>query len=81
MIYYLSAPSDVLRKRLSDAVGQTDIQRPSLTGKGMLEEVDDVYNQRDPLYRDLATVVLDASQSIRTTTQSILNHLNESDLR
>jgi shikimate kinase len=78
IVFYLCAPPDVLRQRLNTSVGSSDPQRPSLTGKGLLEELDDVFDQRDPLYRALADCVLDATQPTHSITQQILDQLPDS---
>lgn len=56
VIAYLSAPASVLRERLT----QTDAlaNRPSLTGRSALDEIDDVLARRDPLYTRLATRII-----------------------
>ncbi|MEL6328919.1 MAG: shikimate kinase [Planctomycetota bacterium] len=49
---YLHAGTDVLRARLS----ATDLgERPSLTGGAVLDEIGEIYLQRDTLYRELAS--------------------------
>lgn len=55
---YLHAPAGVLAARL--AADPNEAQRPSLTGKGLLEEIGEVLAAREPLYREAACVVLDA---------------------
>lgn len=56
VIVYLRASAAELRARLE----ATDhAARPSLTGKGLLEEIGEVLARRDPLYRSLASNVLD----------------------
>ena len=56
LLIYLRARPDALRDRL----GATDVAtRPSLTGAGTLAEVEAVFAARDPLYRRLASLVLD----------------------
>jgi shikimate kinase len=55
-IVYLRATPSTLARRL----GQTDLtHRPSLTGRGVLEEIDQVFLQRDEPYLALATRVVD----------------------
>ena len=55
-IVYLRATPSTLARRL----GQTDLStRPSLTGKGVLEEIDAIYQQRDEPYLALASRVID----------------------
>jgi len=60
-ICYLRASAETLAKRL----GQSDLTtRPSLTGRGTVEEIADLLAQRDTLYRDLA------DETIETDTLS-----------
>lgn len=55
-LVYLRASPETLRARLTD----TDLdERPSLTGQGVLDEVDEIFRQRDPLYSELATARLE----------------------
>lgn len=55
---YLHAPADALRARLA----QTDLSsRPSLTGQGVLEEIEQVLHQRDPVYRSVADRVVETA--------------------
>jgi shikimate kinase len=55
-VLYLRATPATLQARLS----KTDLaSRPSLTGAGTLEEVNHLFEQRDPLYRGLATDVIE----------------------
>lgn len=55
---YLHAPVEVLAARL--AADPKESQRPSLTGKGLLQEVAEVLATREPLYRACSHVVLEA---------------------
>lgn len=59
IVLYLCAPASVLAARLE--ARPNTAQRPSLTGKSITEEVADVLLIRDPLYRETATGVLDAT--------------------
>lgn len=61
-VIYLSAKPEVLAARLA-AEPQAD-QRPSLTGKSMLEEIEEVISQREPLYRAAAHHVVNAELPI-----------------
>jgi shikimate kinase len=57
-IVYLAASPAVLRQRLAG----TDLaSRPSLTGAGVLGEIDAVHAARDGLYRSLADAVIDTA--------------------
>lgn len=56
MVVYLRASAATLRERLE----KTDLRaRPSLTGKGVLEEIPDLLAQREPVYVSLADETLD----------------------
>lgn len=55
-LIYLRATPGVLKKRLARG-GAGD--RPSLTGRGVVEEVGEVFDARDPIYRGLATGVVE----------------------
>lgn len=59
IVFYLRAPAAVLAARLSAAPNAA--QRPSLTGKSIVEEVSEVLAAREALYQDAATHVLDAA--------------------
>jgi shikimate kinase len=49
---YLRATPATLAERLQT----TDLTtRPSLTGQGVIDEIQQLFDERDPLYRDLAT--------------------------
>ena len=69
MVVFLDAPEEVLAERL----GRTPLnsQRPSLTGKGLVEEISDVLNERRPLYEAAAHHIVDASRPL----QSICRHI------
>lgn len=55
-LIYLRATPATLRERLAT----TDLAaRPSLTGAGPLAEIPTLWAQRDPLYRSLATTVIE----------------------
>lgn len=54
-VFYLKASPACLRERLASA-DNTD--RPSLTGEDVLDEIDTVFHERDPLYMELAESVL-----------------------
>ncbi len=56
VIVYLRAPAEVLRDRLRSA---SNAHRPSLTGLGVLEEIEGVLAHRDPIYRELAQHVVE----------------------
>jgi len=70
VVIYLRATPATLRARLE----QTDTTtRPSLTGKGTLDEIETVFNERDELYRSLATHVIQIDgMTVEETVAAIL---------
>ena len=54
---YLACPASDLRRRLEDDLGD----RPSLTGAGSLDELEEVLRAREPIYRRLADVIVQAA--------------------
>ncbi len=57
-VIWLSCPAEEIVDRL--AKDEKSISnRPSLTGLGLLEEVSQVLSHREPLYREVADVVID----------------------
>lgn len=70
-VIYLNAKPEVLVKRLA-AEPQAD-QRPSLTGKSLIDEIEEVMQQREPIYRKTAHHIIDAAQPI----DDIIAQLND----
>lgn len=70
-VIYLNAKPEILAKRLA-AEPQAD-QRPSLTGKSLVEEIAEVMQQREPIYRATAHYIIDATQPI----DEIIAQLND----
>jgi shikimate kinase len=60
-VVWLQASVDVLAKRLGGDRTSTE-RRPSLTGKPIAEEVAEVLSVREPLYRECASLIVDAGQ-------------------
>lgn len=58
-LIYLRVSPESLARRLA-AQGGSD--RPSLTGRGVVEEIAEVFAARDPLYSSLATGVVEAGE-------------------
>lgn len=70
-VIYLRSTPETLAQRLA-AEPQAE-QRPSLTGKSLLEEIEEVMAQRDPIYLSTAHHVIDANQSIDAIINQIAN--------
>ena len=62
VVFFLDAPVQVLAERLGR--NPLNSQRPSLTGKGLVEEISEVLNERRPLYEAAAHHVVDASRPL-----------------
>ena len=56
-VVYLRAPAPVLAERLRRAGGG----RPALTSEGLVAEVEGVLAAREPLYREVADLIVDAA--------------------
>ncbi len=70
-VAYLRITPGVQRARLAQS-GVAD--RPSLTGRGVLEELDDVFAARDPVYRSLADEVFECdSLPIERTAELVVS--------
>ena len=69
MVVFLDATVEVLAERLGR--NPLNSQRPSLTGKGLVEEISDVLNERRPLYEASAHHVVDASRPLSAICRHI----------
>ena len=61
VIVYLRCEPEELQERLGILLGEN---RPSLTGRDPIEEVVDVFRQRDPAYQKLATKCVEGISSV-----------------
>ena len=73
VVIYLSAPVSVLVDRL-EATPEEGL-RPTLTGKPLTEEVQEVLAQRDVLYREAAHYIVDATNAPAQVVEDILGIL------
>lgn len=69
-VFYLCAPAALLAARL--AADPAHSQRPSLTGRPLAEEVEEVLRQREALYHEAAHHVVDASLPPQDLTAAVL---------
>jgi len=72
-VIYLQVPAETLAQRLQ--ASPEEDQRPTLTGKPMVEEIEDVLAEREALYQAAAHHVIDASlpvEQIVTRIQEVL---------
>lgn len=72
-VVYLHVSAQELARRLQ--VYPDEEQRPSLTGKPMIEEIADVLAAREKLYQEAAHHILDASQAPDDVVYAILQQL------
>lgn len=73
VVVWLSLPPEAAAKRL--AASPLAAQRPSLTGKSMLEEVREVMEARAPLYAACAHHTVDADLPAAEVCAAVLGHL------
>jgi shikimate kinase len=77
-VLYLSAPASVLAGRLE--ANPEEAQRPTLTGRPIVEEMSDVLAAREPLYRGAAHHILDATAPLRDVIAQALALLRSEQL-
>ena len=77
LVIWLKADRQVLYKRM-DLDPRTKASRPPLTGKGALEELEDIMAYRDPYYEKAADVQFDtADLEVEEVVESILFIIGE----
>ncbi|MBI4643398.1 MAG: shikimate kinase [Deltaproteobacteria bacterium] len=77
VVVWLRADPGTIRQRLSRDEPK-ESQRPSLTGGGTLDEVEEVLQSRQPMYAAAAHVVIDtAGQSIEQVAEKVLTAVKE----
>lgn len=79
IVFYLCAPVSVLVDRLEAAPEEG--LRPTLTDKPLGEEVREVLEQRDALYREAAHYIVDATKNPDQVVGEILAALSQAQLR
>ncbi len=79
VVIYLCAPVSTLVNRL-EAEPEADL-RPTLTGKPLSEEVREVLEQRDALYRETAHYIIDATKAPAQVVSEIIAALPPSTQR
>ncbi len=77
LIIWLKADRDVLRKRMNGD-SRTFASRPTLTGKGTIEELEEVMSFRNPFFFFFSKIQFDTSTlDVETVVESILAILKE----
>ena len=69
MVVFLDAPVQTLAERLGR--NPVNSQRPSLTGKGLIEEIGQILDERRHLYEQAAHHIVDASRPMPVVCQHI----------
>ena len=76
-IFWLKADAQILRQRIEKDQGAGK-NRPSLTGKDPLKEIQAVLVQRDPVYQQICDFMIDTEEySVRDVAMRILNGLGD----
>ena len=77
VIIWLKAEQEVLRKRMEQDP-RTIASRPTLTGKGALEELEDMMVFRNPFYHKAAKIQINtSSMDVEAVVENILTVLKE----
>jgi shikimate kinase len=80
LIIWLKADRDVLRKRMNGD-SRTFASRPTLTGKGAIEELDEMIAYRNPFYDKAAKIQFDTSaldvEAVVEKILTIIEHQKE----
>lgn len=76
-VFYLCAPADVLAERLLR--NPAEAQRPSLTGGSIIEEMEEVLAQREPLYRDACHHAVDAAGDVDAVVKQLLEWVEKEE--
>ena len=74
MVIYLQAPADILRVRLRKLPEHS--YYPSLTGKNPELEMEEILNQRAPIYEACADMFVDASREPETVVADIMDQIS-----
>jgi shikimate kinase len=77
VIWLVASPETLAARLAADPTSAT--QRPSLTGRNRLDEIKDVLEQREPWYRETATLVVSTeNRTMEEIVDEILLQLKES---
>jgi len=84
LMIWLKADKEAIRKRIEQDP-RAFVRRPSLTGKGVLEELEEVIAYREPFYKRAAGVEIDTSnldvEAVVDRILAILEEKNPEDRR
>jgi hypothetical protein len=74
-LIFIDTPLEIIKQRIINDE-KTKTQRPSLTGKNVLIELEEVYNNRLPIYKKFAEFSVDGSKNIYRIVNEIKRALN-----
>jgi shikimate kinase len=75
LIIWLKADRETLLKRIQKDQGSST-RRPTLTGKGTLEEIEETISQREPFYEKASEIQIDTSKlDVEAVVEDILTAL------
>ncbi|HMK76345.1 MAG TPA: shikimate kinase, partial [Thermodesulfobacteriota bacterium] len=78
---WLKADQQTLLKRIQKDRGSST-RRPTLTGKGTLEEIEETISQREPFYEKASEIQIDTSMlAVDAVVETILTVLKEREGR
>ncbi|OTA17989.1 hypothetical protein Xvie_00673 [Xenorhabdus vietnamensis] len=73
IVIYLQTSAEVLSKRLS--LNPENSQRPSLTGKSIIEEIKEILVEREPLYQECADFTVDANLATEDIVSCVKSYI------
>ncbi|MDC9582166.1 shikimate kinase AroL [Xenorhabdus sp. PR6a] len=73
VVIYLQASAEVLSQRLS--LNPENSQRPSLTGKSIIEEMEGILVEREPLYRECANFIVNANLATEDIVSRVKSYI------
>lgn len=79
VVVWLNVPADILAARID--ASPEEAQRPTLTGKNVVDEIVEVLAAREELYRHTSHHIIDATLSPDSIIESIVSRLQMSDVR
>ena len=77
LVIWLKADPEALRKRMGED-HRTSVSRPTLTGKGTIEELEEMVAYRDPFYEKAGKIQLDTSSlDVEAVVEKIMTVVKE----
>jgi shikimate kinase len=81
VVVWLTAAPDIIRQRMRGD-RQTENQRPALTDRNVIDEIETVLNERMPLYRAASEIVIDTGlASLQELVKGLTIRLTQFDIK